>query len=349
VVKPDTHALAAVRRLQQIEQARSARLDALRDEPAVTLDGTLITLQANVGLASDTAGAQASGATGVGLYRSEFASMMCESFPSEDEQVVAYRQVLQSIAPAPVTMRTLDVGSVKSLPYFPVKEDNPAPGWRGIRMTLDHPALLSTQMRAMLRASVDLGNLRLLLPTVSSVDEVDHAREILERAMVEMRQESREVARPELGVMLEVPAALYQIEALAKRCDFFSLGTNDLTQYLLAVDRNNARVASRHDSSHPAVLRALRFAVKECQRLNKPVSVCGDMAGEPVAAALLVAMGVRFLSMAPPNLPPVKAAIRSMALAGAVEQLGQILQLETAAAVRAHVSTVAADRADPRG
>jgi phosphotransferase system enzyme I (PtsP) len=246
-------------------------------------------------------------------------------------------------------MRTLDVGSDKSLPCFPVKEGNPALGWRGIRTTLDHPAIMSTQMRAMLRASVGLDNLRLLLPMVSSVDEVDHAREILERATLDVAREGREVTRHELGVMLEEPAALHQTESLAKRWDFFSLGTDDLTQCLLAVDRHNPRAAPRHDSLHPAVLRALRSAVAECKRLNKPVSVCGDMAGEPVAARLLAAMGVRCLSMAPPHLPAVKAAIRPVILADAEQQLSQVLPLETAAAVRAHLAGLAAQRADPPG
>lgn len=334
MIEPDALALQDMQRTQRAQRTRTSRLEALRDRPAVTLDGTAVMLQANVGLAADTSAALACGASGVGLYRSEFAFMLSESFPSEDEQAAVYRQVLEAIAPAPVTMRTLDVGSDKELPYFPVREDNPALGWRGIRLTLDHPGVLATQMRAMLKAAVGLDNLSLLLPMVSAVDEVDQAREILDRALQELQREGHQVTRPELGVMLEVPAALYQLDALAKRCDFFSLGTNDLTQYLLAVDRNNPRVASRHDALHPAVLRALQMTVEQCMRLGKPLSVCGDMAGDPLAARLLVAMGVRCLSLAPPHLPAVKAAIRSISLAEARSQLERALQQETAAAVR---------------
>ena len=326
--------LDELREAQRMQDRRSAELQALRDQPAITRDGTAITLQANVGLESDLSQALARGTAEIGLYRSEFAFMLRDSFPSEDEQVATYRQVLQVMAPAKVTMRTLDIGSDKGLSYFPVQEANPALGWRGIRLTLDHPGLLLTQVRAMLRASVGLDNLRLLMPMISSVAEVDEAKSVLERAISDLAQDGMTITRPEFGLMLEVPAALYQIDALARRADFFSFGTNDLTQYLLAVDRNNPRVVSRYDSLHPAVLRALNSAARELRSLGKPISVCGDMAGDPCSAILLLGMGITTLSVAPPSLLVVKEALRATTREQAELLLQKALKLEDASAVR---------------
>jgi len=225
-----------------------------------------------------------------------------------------------------------------------VEEENPFLGWRGIRITLDHPEILLTQLRAMLRANAGLGNLRVLLPMVSKTREVDKAITLLDRAHRELVEEGRPSTKPLLGIMIETPATLYQIPALVRRVDFFSVGTNDLTQYLLAVDRNNARVASLFDSLHPAVTRALLQVVEEARRWGRPVSVCGELAGDPAAAILLLGMGVDNLSMAGPDLLPVKQVIRSFTKAHASELLDQALRLEDASEVRG-LLTDALDRA----
>lgn len=294
------------------EQSKSAEaLRALRELPARTPDGATIALHANVGLSSDLAMALDSGAEGIGLFRTEFSFMVPDSFPSEDEQVMVYREVLKSFAPRPVTMRTLDVGGDKGLPYFPIHEDNSFLGWRGVRLTLDNPGIFLIQLRAMLRANVGIGNLRILLPMISSAREVDAVKALLARAAFECRATGTSTDTVELGAMIEVPSAIYQMEALSRRLDFFSIGSNDLTQYLLAVDRTNARVSARFDSLHPAVLRAMAQAVRCADDAGRPISVCGEMAGDPASAVLLMGLGIDSLSMASSCIAPVKRALRT--------------------------------------
>jgi len=210
------------------------------------------------------------------------------------------------------------VGGDKPLPYFPIREENPFLGWRGIRMTLDHPEIFLVQVRAMIRANIGFDNLKILLPMITSVEEVDEAARLINQAYFEVRNEwvqqypNAVVNRPELGVMIEVPAILYQLEAIAKRVDFFSVGTNDLTQYLLAVDRNNPRVARLYEPYHPALLQALQSIVETCQQLGKPVSVCGELAGDPGGAILLLSMGYRTLSMSEHNLDKIRWIVRNL-------------------------------------
>ena len=294
---------------QQIESADALR--ALRELPAQTPDGMRVALHANVGLSSDLATALDSGAEGIGLFRTEFSFMVRDSFPSEDEQYRVYREVLESFAPRPVTMRTLDVGGDKGLPYFPMQEDNAFLGWRGIRLTLDNPGIFLTQLRALLRANAGIGNLKILLPMISSTREVNAVRELLARAAAECETAGQPTGAVEIGAMIEVPSAIYQMAELSKRVDFFSIGTNDLTQYLLAVDRSNARVAHHFDSLHPAVLRAIDGAVRGARDAQRPISVCGEMAGNPAAAIVLMGLGVDALSMAAASIPPVKLALRT--------------------------------------
>jgi phosphotransferase system enzyme I (PtsP) len=231
-------------------------------------------------------------------------------------------------------LRTLDVGGDKMLPYFPVQEENPFLGWRGIRISLDHPEIFLTQMRAMLRASVGLNNLTVMLPMISTVTELDIALTLINQARGELIEEGEKVLCPPIGIMIEVPSAVYQTGAMAKRVDFFSIGTNDLTQYLLAVDRNNSRVASLYQTLHPAVLCAIRQVVREAHRLGKPVSVCGEMAGDPAAALALLGLDVDSLSMSVSNISRVKWVIRSFARTEARDLLEQALQLEEPRAIR---------------
>jgi phosphotransferase system enzyme I (PtsP) len=333
-LEPSSTVLSEFERLAREEQEISASLMELRDLPAETPDGTQVPLYVNTGLLADIRPALMCGAAGVGLYRTEFPFMVRQSFPGEDEQCHVYRNVLEPFAPDPVTMRTLDVGGDKSLPYFPVREDNPFLGWRGIRFTLDHSEIFLTQIRAMLRANAGLNNLQILLPLVTTVSEVDEALALLARAHRELLEEGRGCAMVPVGVMVEAPAAVYQAEALAKRVDFLSLGTNDLTQYLLAVDRNNPRVAALYDSLHPAVLQAVLQVVQGARRAGRPVSICGEMAADPAAVPLLLAAGVHSLSMSASDLPRVKWVIRSVTREKAEALLHQALALEDAAAVR---------------
>ncbi|RRV04990.1 phosphoenolpyruvate-protein phosphotransferase PtsP [Pseudomonas sp. v388] len=307
------------------ERQLSQGLDALRELPCVTLDGHRMPLWVNTGLLADVARAQQRGAEGVGLYRTEVPFMINQRFPSEKEQLAIYREQLAAFHPLPVTMRSLDIGGDKALSYFPIKEENPFLGWRGIRVTLDHPEIFLVQTRAMLKASEGLNNLRILLPMISSTHEVEEALHLIHRAWGEVRDEGTDVPMPPVGVMIEIPAAVYQTRDLARQVDFLSVGSNDLTQYLLAVDRNNPRVADLYDYLHPAVLQALQSVVRDAHAEGKPVSICGEMAGDPAAAVLLMAMGFDSLSMNATNLPKVKWMLRQINLSKAKELLAQLM------------------------
>lgn len=310
------------------ERQLTEGLDALRALPCETLDGHRMPLWVNTGLLADVARAQQRGAEGVGLYRTEVPFMINERFPSEKEQLATYREQLQAFHPLPVTMRTLDIGGDKALSYFPIKEQNPFLGWRGIRVTLDHPEIFLVQTRAMLKASEGLNNLRILLPMISGTQELEEALHLIHRAWGEVRDEGTDVPLPPIGVMIEIPAAVYQTRELARQVDFLSVGSNDLTQYLLAVDRNNPRVADLYDFLHPAVLQALQKVVNDAHLEGKPVSICGEMAGDPAAAVLLLAMGFDSLSMNATNLPKVKWLLRQVTQSKATELLGQVMTMD---------------------
>ncbi|MCT7359378.1 phosphoenolpyruvate--protein phosphotransferase [Thalassolituus pacificus] len=317
------------------EQALQKDLQVLRDKPAETLDGHRIPLWVNTGLITDAVRSLERGAEGVGLYRTEVPFMMKDRFPSESEQQKIYRQQLDTFAPNPVTMRTLDIGGDKALTYFPISEANPFLGWRGIRVTLDHPEIFLVQIRAMLKASEGLNNLRIMLPMITSVSEVDEALHLIYRAHAEVLEEGFDVEMPQVGVMIEVPAAVYQIRELGQRVDFLSVGSNDLTQYLLAVDRNNPRVADLYQAFHPAVLNALKMIADVSHEIGKPVSVCGELAGNPLGAVLLMAMGYDMLSMNATNLPKVKSVIRGINLEWANQLLTEVLKIESAPVITA--------------
>jgi phosphotransferase system enzyme I (PtsP) len=322
-------------RLQAEEAELSNELQSLIGLPAETTDGVKIPLYANTGLLTDITPSLRCGAEGVGLYRTEVPFLVRDRFPSEEEQRRTYRQVLEAFAPAPVTVRTLDVGGDKMLPYFPVEEANPFLGWRGIRIALDHPEIFLVQVRAILRANTGLGNLQLLLPMVTNVGEIDSAVGLVKRAYEELRDEGEAVEYPQIGVMVEVPSVIYQVPAMAGRVDFFSIGSNDLTQYLLAVDRNNARVAGLFETLHPAVLRAIHQVIESAHDVGRPVSVCGEMAGDPAAALLLLGMGVDSLSMSAASLLRVKWALRSFSREHMCNMLDEVWKLEDAEGVTA--------------
>lgn len=336
-VSPSKAILAEFKQLEQEEQALNQSLVSLRDKPAETTDCYRVSLQVNTGLAMDAGLSMSVGAEGVGLYRSEVPFMSRDRFPSEDEQTIIYRQTLKAFAPRLVTMRTLDIGGDKVLPYFPVEEDNPYLGWRGIRVTLDHPDVFLMQIRAMMRASEELNNLRIMLPMVTTLSEIEEAAYLVEQAYEELLEEGYVIAKPKLGVMIEVPAAAYLAREISKRVDFISVGSNDLTQYLLAVDRNNARVAGLYDSLHPAMLRILLRIVEGGHGAGVEVSICGEMASDPLSVILLLAMGFDSLSMNSASLPRIKWIIRNLSIATARKILAEVLEFEHPAEIRMHL------------
>ena len=337
-VSPSSHVREEYLRLIKEEEMLAAELVNLRDDESVTEDGKQIPLYVNTGLLSDITPSLNSGADGIGLYRTEFPFMARQRFPGEEEQFRIYRQALLAFAPRPVTLRTLDVGGDKSLPYFPIVEDNPFLGWRGIRITLDHPEIFLVQVRAMLRASAGLGNLQILLPMISQLSELNEARTLIDRAYNELKDEGEDLAYPVIGVMVEVPSAVYQAKRLAERVDFLSIGTNDLTQYLLAVDRNNTRVASLYDALHPSVVQAVYDTVQAGHSMGKTVSVCGEMAGDPAAVVLLVGMGIDSLSMSASGLNRVKWVIRNLSCKRAKQYLDEALNMEDAVSIRNYLN-----------
>jgi phosphotransferase system enzyme I (PtsP) len=336
-VAPSAALLQEFENLIQEEEQLDASLEVLRDLPAETKDGHRVQLMVNTGLGADVGLSLAAGAEGVGLFRTEMPFLIRDRFPSGEEQRVIYRQLLASFAPRPVTMRTLDVGGDKALPYFPVQEDNPFLGWRGLRISLDHPDIFLVQVRAMMRASDGLSNLRIMLPMITDVSEVDEAMRLLKKAYADVCAEGIKLDMPEVGVMIEVPSAVYQARSLAKRVDFLSVGSNDLTQYILAVDRNNSRVANLYDSLHPAILRALIQVVEGGHQEGKHVSICGEMAGDPVAVILLLAMGFDSLSISASSLSRMKWVIRQFTQKKAAKLLQDVLGMESAVMIRCHL------------
>ncbi len=315
ITTPSPAVLQAYEETYEEEKSLAQELLTFRDQANVTADNQPISLLVNTGLRVDIALSLENGAEGVGLYRSEIPFFLQERFPSEEEQRKVYREQLEEFAPRPVTMRTLDIGGDKSLPYFPIEEENPFLGWRGIRVTLDHPEIFLAQVRAMMRASEGLNNLRILLPMISNTLELDSAIALINRAYMELTmEEGFRLEMPKIGAMIEVPAAAFQTYELAQRVDFLSVGTNDLTQYLLAVDRNNPRVAELYHDYHPALLAALRLILEAAKSAEREISVCGEMAGDPLGAVLLVGLGYRTLSMSATNLLKIKAVLRQLSI-----------------------------------
>ncbi|MCH9643562.1 MAG: phosphoenolpyruvate--protein phosphotransferase [Gammaproteobacteria bacterium] len=336
-INPSAAVKKEFKALVQEEQQLEQELETLRELPAETTDAHRIALYINTGLATDGGLSLSVGAEGVGLYRTEMPFMLRDRFPSEEEQRVMYRQLLNVFAPRPVVMRTLDIGGDKNLPYFPITEENPFLGWRGIRITLDHPDIFLQQVRAMLQASDGLKNLSIMLPMVSSISEVESAKRLIDQAYHEVREEGLKIKQPRLGLMIEVPSAVYQSYELAKRVDFLSVGSNDLIQYLLAVDRNNPRVAKLYNGLHPAVLKALQYVVKNGRKARKKVSICGELAGNPIAVILLLGMGYHSLSMNARSLPRVKWLIRNFSLKQARQLVREVMQMDDPVEVRCHM------------
>src|SRR5215472_1355530 len=304
-------------------------LGRLRRLPAVTRDGVEITLEANLELPVELPNAVANGAMGLGLVRSEFLYMNRDDLPDEDEQYAVFSALVRGMEGRPVTVRTFDLGGEKiarSLSEQIEEAANPALGLRAIRLSLQHRRLLDPQLAAMLRAASD-GPLRILLPMISAAGEIRQVREALEQVARRLRRRGVQLpkALPPLGAMIEVPGAALAADALAAEADFFAIGTNDLVQYTLAIDRSDEQVAHLYNPLHPAVLRLIQFAVEAALRRGMPISVCGEMAGEPRFAALLLGLGLRNLSMAPRNIPRVKQRIRNLDMVAATRRARAIM------------------------
>jgi phosphotransferase system enzyme I (PtsP) len=327
IISPEKAVLTHYKMLLEEENELKRIVAPGENKRAETVDGQEISILLNTGLSSSQNNEVVGLFDGIGLYRSELPFMLTNSFPTELEQGNSYKRLLKQYAPLPVTMRTLDVGGDKQLSYFPFFEDNPFLGWRGIRFTLDQPEIFLVQIRAMLRANLKYKNLRIMLPMISSIDEVYEAKRLINQAWSEIKHElgltSETFPLPQLGVMVEIPSSMFIIPQLAAEIDFVSIGSNDLIQYLLAVDRNNSRVAALFDSYHPAVLHALKLIIDSCRRYDLDVSVCGELAGDPIGALILIGLGYNKLSMNAANMSKIKYLINTVSceeLQSCVEQ-----------------------------
>ena len=342
-INPTDEEIDAYHQRQREEAVAEAALGELAALEAITLDGVRVTLRANVDIPEDAEAAARSGAEGVGLMRTEFLVVGRPNMPDEDEQYRAYRRVLEAFEGHPVVIRTFDIGGDK-LPVggFPT-EPNPFLGWRAIRMCLDQPEMFRVQLRALLRASMH-GNLRIMLPLIVTLDEVLATRRLLEEASRELTERgvTHRTDVP-LGVMIETPAAAVAGDTLTQHVDFFSIGTNDLVQYTLAVDRGNANLAPRYTPLHPAVLRLIHRTVEVAELASIDVAVCGEMASQPLMAFALLGLGVRQLSVAPRSVPLVKRIVRSVTAAHAKLAASAALRALTADDARHELARRLAD------
>jgi phosphotransferase system enzyme I (PtsP) len=313
ILSPDEGLLYEYRRAQQRYTVAIEHLDALRNRPAETRDGRGISLTANVGLVSDLRLVDQHGADGIGLFRTEMLAFAHRGFPGEEEQTELYERVAKSMSPRKVTIRTLDLGGDKEMPNVGIRlEDNPQLGCRSIRLSLANQGIFKAQLRAIYRASA-AGNIRLMLPMITSIDEFRSAKALIEETIHDLDRAGIPYDKNvPVGLMIEVPSAAITADTLARECDFFSIGTNDLTQYTLAVDRGNEHVAHIYDPLHPAVLALIDSSVRAASKANIPISVCGEMSSNPLAVPLLIGLGIQELSSTPSAVPLVKEIIREL-------------------------------------
>ena len=311
----------------RLRARRQQQYAALRDKPCITKDGAKIDLLLNAGLSVDLPHIDDTGACGIGLFRTELQFMVAPSFPRNSEQYALYRAVLDAAGSKPVTFRTLDIGGDKLLPYMRnLEEENPALGWRAIRLGLDRPGLLRTQLRALLRAGSGRA-LKIMFPMISVVEEFDQAKELVERELTHLRRHGHKLPdEVEVGSMVEVPSLLYQLDELLERADFLSIGSNDLVQFLYAIDRGNPRVAGRFDALSAPVLRALKDIADKARAHGKPATVCGELASHPIGALALVAVGYRSLSLTPSAVGPVKAMLLDLHCGKAATFLSPLIE-----------------------
>jgi phosphotransferase system enzyme I (PtsP) len=339
---PDIEA-AYVERVK-LRARKQAQYQALRGKPCVTRDGHEIALHLNAGLLVDLPHIEETGAAGIGLFRTELQFMVAPTFPRIGEQLALYRSVLESAGEKPVTFRTLDIGGDKVLPYMSAfEEENPAMGWRAIRLGLDRPGLMRSQIRALLRAASGKA-LRIMFPMVAVVDEFDQGKAMVEHELTYLRRHGHTLPeRVDIGVMVEVPSLLFQLDDLLPQIDFLSVGSNDLCQFLFAADRGNSRVAERYDPISVPVARALRLIARKGREHKKPVTLCGELASKPIGALMLVALGYRSLSLTPSAVGPVKSMLLELDAEKALAAIGPLLDhSETGMTLRQRIEQFAA-------
>ena len=338
IVNPDEETLKIYREKRENFLKEKEELKALKDKEAVSKDGTKVDVWGNIGSPNDLKGIISNGGFGIGLYRTEFLFMEKDSFPTEDEQFEAYKIVAEGLKGYPVTIRTMDIGGDKSLPYMELpEEENPFLGWRAIRVCLDRQEILKTQFRALLRAS-KYGQIKIMLPMIMDIEEVRKAKAIFENCKKELREEGIEFdEKIMLGIMVETPAVAFRAKHFAKECDFFSIGTNDLTQYTLAVDRGNEKIANLYDTYNPAVLQAIKMLIDGAHEGGIKISMCGEFAGDENAVAILFGMGLDSFSMSGISIPRVKRILMKLDKKECEKLVERVLELSTASEIKNEV------------
>ena len=346
VVNPTDQTLFEYGQLSRIKASLEEKLQEIQKQPAVTLDGKFIHLSANIEDQNDIEAVIANGAEGVGLFRTEFLFISRDSLPTEEDQYKVYRQVAAALKPHPVIIRTLDLGGDKFASHLQLAQEmNPFLGWRAIRFCLAQPELFRTQLRAILRASAE-GNVKLMYPMISGLDELNQANALVEACKAELRAEKIPFdEKLDIGAMVEIPSAALIAETLAKRLKFFSIGSNDLIQYTLAADRTNEKVSHLYEPTHPAILRLIKMTVEAAHQHGIWTGVCGEIAGDPVLAPLLIGLGVDELSAAPPVVPQVKYIVRRLKITEAQELAAFALQCESPSEIYARCQKLARDTA----
>lgn len=351
-LEPDEQTRESYSRKQQAVQKREIQLMRLNELPAETIDGKVLSLKANIEIPEEVDAVESHGAAGIGLYRSEFLFMKSSSLPDEEEQYDSYSRVLSAMKRRPVTIRTLDLGGDKlmhSMNLHGGVEKNPILGWRAIRFCLSHVDIFRTQLRALLRASVH-GNLRIMFPLISGVQELKEALAIFQAVKLELQEEDIPMAdNIPAGIMIEVPSAAMTSDLLAKHSNFFSIGTNDLIQYTLAVDRGNEHVAYLYDPLHPGIIRSLKMIIDNAHKAGISAGMCGEMAGDPLYTLILLGLGLDEFSMSSFGIPQIKQIIRSTSILEAEEFVGRVLEMDSPDAIVDFVSTTMEDKFDITG
>lgn len=339
IVRPDPDTIAFYRTVQREYVDLKDRLILNKDQPAVSADGVQVELLANINNAADAAAGVKVGATGVGLFRTEYLFLTHQDLPDEEEQYQHYRRVIEAAPGRTVAIRTLDLGGDKTVPYLGNRsEPNPFMGWRSIRLTFEHPRLFEHQIRAILRAGQH-GRVSMLFPMLTTLEELRHVNKIVEETKLSLRKEQVPFGEDmKTGVMIEVPAAAVCIDAILRETDFISIGSNDLIQYLVAADRDNPKVAHLCEPLSPAIFRVLQTVFDACKRTGTPVTVCGEMAGQPRAVLVLFGLGLRRFSMSPAFVPTIKALLRSVTTAQAERFAHHVLQLKTSEEIRKYLT-----------
>ena len=344
LVNPDPEQRSAYLKLEREFVLLKDQLAANRDQPAKTADGIELELLANINGVLDAKAAVAMGASGVGLFRTEYIYLTHPDVPDEEEQLAAYREVVDAAPQSTITIRTLDIGGDKTVPYLghTHQEANPFMGWRSIRLSFEHPEFFTTQLRAVLRAAAHAGEVgrrvRLMFPMITTLEEVRKVKSMVNKAAQQLRQEHKPFADVQVGMMLEVPAAAISIKDMLPEVDFVSIGSNDLVQYLMAADRDNPKVSHLCQPLAPPVLKVLSHVIKSCGRAGKPLTLCGEMAGQPRAFVLLFAMGLRSFSMSPAFIPSIKELAAHLTKGAAQQILRRAMTLRTTAAVKRYMA-----------